>query len=82
MSTTELPDNPVYAFAPVEDPDTGLRQIRIAVEGMNASIGTTLLVMTLDAALDIADRLNRPLGWTREGWTAFAAGESADAPAG
>ena len=82
MSTTELPDNPVYAFVPSEDPDTGVQQIRIVVEGMDASIGTSLIVLGIDEALAVADRLNRSLGWTRESWTAFAAGEATDARPG
>ena len=73
MSTATLPDDPVYAFAPVEDPDTGFRQIRIVVDGMDVAIGTSLIVLGSDEALEIADRLNRPLGWSRETWTVFAA---------
>ena len=73
MSTATLPDDPVYAFAPVEDPDTGFQQIRIVVDGMDVAIGTSLIVLGIDEAQEIADRLNRPLGWTRKSWTAFAA---------
>ena len=73
MTATTLPDVPVYCFAPVEDAEVGVQQIRIFVEGMDASIGTSLVVLGVDEALAIADRLNRPLGWTRESWTAFAA---------
>ncbi len=73
MSNATMPDNPVYAFVPVEDPDTGFQQIRIVVDGMDVAIGTSLIVLGVDEALEIADRLNRPLGWTRENWTAFAA---------
>ncbi len=72
MSAIELPDDPVYAFAPVEDPDTGLSQIRIAVGGMDIAIGTSPVVLDIDRAMVVADRLNRPLGWTRASWTAFA----------
>ena len=72
MSAIELPDNPVYAFVPIEDPDTDLWQIRIAVAGMDIAIGTSLVVLEIDRAMDVADRLNRPLGWTRASWTAFA----------
>ncbi len=74
MSSTTLPDNPVYAFVPVEDPDTGFQQIRIVVDGMDVTIGTSLVVLGIDEAMEIADRLNRPLGWTRESWTGFVAG--------
>ena len=73
MSSTTLPDNPVYAFVPVEDPDTGFQQIRIVVDEMDVTVGTSLVVLGIDEAMEIADRLNRPLGWTRESWTAFAA---------
>ena len=73
MSTATMPDDPVYCFTPVEDPDTGFHQIRIVVEGMDAVIGTSLIVLGIDEAMEIADRLNRPLGWTRQSWTAFAA---------
>ena len=77
MSTIPLPDSPVYAFIPVEDPEVGVQQIRIFVKGMNATIGTSLIVLGIDEALAVADRLNRPLGWTRQSWTAFAAGKAA-----
>ena len=40
---------------------------------MDIAIGTSLIVLGIDEAQEIADRLNRPLGWTRESWTAFAA---------
>ena len=73
MATTTLPDVPVYCFAPVEDAEIGMQQIRIFVEGMDTTIGTSLIVLGIDEAMATADRLNRPLGWTRETWTAFAA---------
>ena len=72
MTAEALPEHPVYCFCPVEDPDTGLQQIRIVVDGMDMSIGTSLMVLTADAALAVADKFNRPLGWTRETWTMFA----------
>ena len=68
-----MPDDPTYCFVPVEDPDTGFRQIRIVVGGMDAVIDTSQIVLGIDEAMAIADRLNRPLGWTRESWTSFAA---------
>lgn len=74
MSSTTLPDNPVYAFAPLEDPDTGFHQIRIVIDGMDVTIGTSLVVLGIDEAVGIADRLNRPLGWSQESWTGFVAG--------
>ena len=72
MSTIPLPDSPVYAFAPVEDTELGVQQIRIFVAGMDVTIGTSLIALGIDEARILADRLNRPLGWTRESWTAFA----------
>ena len=72
MSSTTLPENLVCAFAPVEDPDTGFQQIRIVVDEMDVTIGTSLVVLGIDEAVEIADRLNRQLGWTRESWTGFA----------
>ena len=62
------------ASCPVHDPDTGVWQLRIVVDGMDVTVGTSLVVLTSDIALDVADKLNRPLGWTRESWTAFAGG--------
>ena len=72
MSIDTLPDNPRYCFFPVHDPDTGVWQLRIVVDGMAVSVGTSLVVVTSDIAMTVADKLNRPLGWTRESWTAFA----------
>ena len=48
MTAIELPDNPVYAFAPVADSDTGVWQIRIAVGGMDIAIGTSPVVLEID----------------------------------
>ena len=63
MSATELPDHPVYAFAPVADPDTDLSQIRI---GIDIAIGTSPVALDIDRAMVVADRLNQRLEWTRE----------------
>ena len=76
MSVTNLPDNPVYAFTPVEDTDTGVWQIRIVVDGMDVTVGTSPVALGIDQAMAVADRLNRPLGWTRESWAGFAAGRT------
>ena len=73
MTADMLPDCPRYCFAPVEDAEVGVQQIRIFVEGIDAAIGTSLVVLGIDEALAISDRLNRPLGWTWADWTAFAA---------
>lgn len=58
--------------APVEDPDAGRWQIRIVFDDMDLTIGTSLAVLGIGEATAVVDRLNRPLGWTRESWTAFA----------
>ncbi len=63
MSVTELPDDPVYAFAPVADPDTGFWQVHVSIDGMDIAIGTSPVVLDIDRAMVVADRLNRPLGW-------------------
>ncbi len=73
MSSMTLSDNPVYAFMPVEDPDAGVWQIRIAVDGMEVTIGTSLVVLGSGEAMAVADRLNRALGLDRAAWTALAA---------
>ena len=75
MSAAELPDDPVYAFIPVEDADIGVHRIHIVVDGVDAAIGTSLIVLDREPAMAVADRLNGPLGWTRAGWTAFAAAQ-------
>ena len=73
MTIETLPDNPRYCFAPVEDTEIGVQQIRIVIDGMDVAIGTSLIVLTSDVAMTVADKLNRPLGWTWADWTAFAA---------
>ena len=73
MTVDAMPDNPRYCFAPVEVADVGVQQIRIVVEGMHAAICTSLIALTEADALSVAEKLNRPLGWTRETWPAFAA---------
>jgi len=74
MSVDTLPDKPEFVFfaeaLPEED---GLYRIAIAVEGMATSIPTLMIAVTLDSALDMADRLNRRLGHDRDSSTAFAA---------
>ena len=52
----------------------GCRQVRIAIDGMEITIGTSLVAPGASEAVAVADRLNCLLGWTRENWTGFAAG--------
>ncbi len=73
MNAAILPDRLTYCFAPVEDAETGLHRIHIVVEGLDIAIGTSLAVLVSGEAMALADRFNRPLGWTRARWTAFAA---------
>ena len=74
MSVNTLPDEPDFVFfaeaLPEED---GLYRIAIAVEGMAVPLPTLMITVTLDDALNMADRLNRRLGHDRHSWTAFAA---------
>ena len=55
---------------PEED---GLYRIAIVVEGIDVSIPTLMITVTLADALNMADRMNRRLGHDRDSWTAFAA---------
>ncbi len=67
MNATGLTDDPVCAFAPVADPDTSVQQVRVVIDGMDAIVGTSPVVLDLDRAMAVADRLNGPSGWTRAG---------------
>ena len=73
MTANNLPANPAWCFAPVEDAEAGVWQIRIFVEGMDVAIGTSLIAMTVPDGMRIADSLNAGLGLDRDAWTAFAA---------
>ena len=73
MTAGRLPENPHYCFAPVEDTEAGVHQIRIFVDGMAVAIPTALIVLTGDEAVEVADRLNARLGLDRAAWTALAA---------
>ena len=73
MAADTLPDNPRYCFCPIEDAEVGVQQIRIVVEGMDVTIGTSLVTLAEGEALSVADKLNQQLGWTPATWTAFAA---------
>ena len=61
-----LPVNPTYCFAPVEDAEAEVKLIRILIEGMDVAVGTSLVTLTVDECLSIADNLNRAMAWTRE----------------
>ena len=68
-----MPDDPDYLFLAGALPEKGLPRIAIAVRGLCGSIPTALIVLGIDDALRVCDRLNRRLGHDRPSWTAFAA---------
>ncbi len=70
--TACLPDDPTYCFYPA-DSEGEPPQIRILVDGLAFAIPTALVALDRADGLAVCDRLNRPLGWTRPTWTAFAA---------
>ena len=70
--TACLPDDPTYCFYPA-DSEGEPPQIRILVDGLGFAIPTALVALDRTDGLAVCDRLNRPLGWTRPTWTAFAA---------
>ena len=72
MTAGTLPENPHYCFAPVEDTEAEVHQIRIFVEDMAFAIPTALVMLTGDEAMRVADRLNARLGFDRAAWTALA----------
>ena len=73
MSMENLLGEVDFVFFVETLPGDGLHRMAIAVEGMDAPIATTMVVVDIDSALRIADRLNRRLGHDRNSWTAFAA---------
>ena len=73
MATHELPDEPVYAFAPSYDLPDQPQQIRIVFEGMDGYIPTALITLTLTDAERVCDRLNARLGLDREAWSRLVA---------
>ena len=79
MTTHELPEEPLFAFAPEYDLPDRPQQIRIVFEGMDGYIPTALVALTLDDAHRLCDRLNRRLGLDREAWSAIVARSMATA---
>ena len=55
------------------DVETDVQQIRIVIEGRVGHVPTALVVLDLDDAFLICDKLNRRLGYDRGAWTAVAA---------
>ena len=73
MTAQTLLDSPHYCFVPAYDISDEVQQVRIVVAGMSGYIPTALVVLTIDDAERLCDRLNAKLGFSREDWTALAA---------
>ena len=73
MATHELPEEPIFAFAPSYDLPDQPQQIRIVFEGMDGYIPTALITLTLIDAERVCDRLNAKLGLDREAWSRLVA---------
>ena len=80
MATHELPEEPVFAFAPSYDLPDQPQQIRIVFENMEGYIPTALVALTLADAERLCDRLNRRLGLDREAWSRLVARSMAAGP--
>ena len=73
MATHELPEEPIFAFAPSYDLPDQPQQIRIVFENMEGYIPTALITLTLIDAERVCDRLNARLGLDREAWSRLVA---------
>ena len=73
MATHELPDEPVFAFAPSYELPDQPQQIRIVFENMDGYIPTAIVALTLADAERLCDKLNRRLGLDREAWSRLVA---------
>ena len=62
MTARTLPDNPSYCFVPACDVEDEVQQIRIVFEDMAGYIPTALVVLTVDDAERLCDKLNARLG--------------------
>ena len=71
--TAAISDDPSFCFVPAYHVETDVQQIRIVIEGLAGHVPTALIALGLDDALTICDRLNRRLGYDREGWIAMVA---------
>ena len=54
-----VPDDPVYACAPFYEFEDEVQQIRIVLEDIPTYIPTTMVVLTLEDAENLHDRLDR-----------------------
>lgn len=70
---TDFPENPVYAFCPIYDPDDAVQQICIVFQGLPGYVATEIGAPDIEQAHDLCDRLNRALGHDRETWQRIAA---------
>ena len=74
MTVGTLPDEVDFVFCPEALPEEEVHRIVLVVEGMGASVPTSLVTLTEEAARRLCDRLNRRLGHRDRGaWSAFAA---------
>ena len=73
MTAQTLPDNPNYALWPSYDLGNEPQQIRIVFEGMEGYVPTALVVLAVDDAERLSDKLNKKLGHPREDWTTLVA---------
>ena len=80
MATHELPEEPVFAFAPAYELPDQPQQIRIVFEGMDGYIPTAIVALTLADAERLCDKLNRRLGLDREAWSRLVARSMAAGP--
>ncbi len=72
-STHDLPEDPVYAFAPSYDFPDKHQRIRILFQGMDGYVPTALVALNLEDAEQLCDRLNARLGLDRDAWSKIAA---------
>jgi hypothetical protein len=73
MATHELPEEPVFAFAPSYELPDQPQQIRIVFENMTGYVPTALIALTLADAERLCDRLNARLGLDRDEWSRLVA---------
>ena len=68
----ELPDNPVYAFCPKPVGEDDIHQIVIVFQDLPGYVPTAFHALTRYDAVNLCDKLNKPLGHGREAWKRIA----------
>ena len=71
--TSNLPENPMFAFCPEYAPPDRPQQIRIVFENIPGYVPTALVALTLADAERLCTRLNARLGLDRDAWMKLAA---------